>query len=196
MSDFLSADYWNTRYLHADFGWDLGAISPPLQHYFDQLINPNLKILIPGAGNAYEAEYLINKGFRHVYVCDLAPEPLKNLKERCPAIREEQLLLGDFFELQESKFDLIVEQTFFCAIDPLKRRAYFEKMHALLNSGGKLVGLLFNDVLNSNRPPFGGNKHEYEKYFEDTFTVRTYAACHNSIKPRAGRELFINLVKK
>jgi methyl halide transferase len=76
--------------------------------------------------------------------------------ERCPAIREEHLLQADFFELNTGKgkhlpeFDLIVEQTFFCAIDPSLRKNYFKKVHQLLKPGGKLVGLLFNDPLKIN----------------------------------------------
>jgi len=99
VSQLLSAEYWNERYLNNDFSWDAGAITTPLKTYFDQLTNKDLKILIPGAGNAYEAEYLIESGFTNVYVCDIALEALKNLKKRCPAFKSENLLLLDFFQL-------------------------------------------------------------------------------------------------
>ena len=69
-------------------------------------------------------------------------------------------------------------------------------MHALLKPGGKLVGLLFNDKLNEDKPPFGGNAAEYRTYFELYFDTRTFDLCHNSIAPRAGRELFMVLQKK
>ncbi len=198
----LDAKYWNDRYLQNDFGWDIGYVSTPLKNYIDQLKNKDLFILIPGAGNAYEAEYLVNKGFTNVFVCDLAPEALQNLKKRCPAIKEENLLLGDFFELNTPaspspglQFDLIIEQTFFCALNPALRQQYFTKMHSLLKPGGRLVGLLFDAPLNTDQPPFGGNKGEYTNYFKDLFSVTTYEAAYNSIPPREGRELFINLVK-
>ena len=73
---------------------------------------------------------------------------------------------------------------------------YSRKMFELLKPGGKLVGLLFNDALNTDKPPFGGNKEEYEKYFKPYFELKVFDTAYNSIKPRAGRELFINLVKK
>jgi len=192
MQQNLDSAYWNTRYLENNFGWDIGYISTPLKEYFDQLKDKNLKILIPGAGNSYEAEYLVNNGFKNVYVCDIAAEPLKNLKVRCPKIKDENLLLQDFFSLN-IKFDLIVEQTFFCALNPSLRKKYFEKMCELLNPNGKLVGLLFNDKLNSDQPPFGGNKEEYLTYIPKKFKIKTFEACYNSVKPRADRELFINL---
>lgn len=210
----LDAKYWNDRYLQNDFGWDVGYVSTPLKNYFDQLTNKDLFILIPGAGNSYEAEYLVNNGFKNVFVCDLAPEALQNLKKRCPAFKNENLLLCDFFELNlpeqsdrhfersreiklnsKFEFDLIIEQTFFCAINPTLRQQYFTKMHSLLKPGGKLVGLLFNAPLNTDQPPFGGNKEEYTHYFKDLFSITTYEAAYNSIQPREGRELFINLMK-
>ena len=202
MSLLLDANYWNERYLKNDFGWDLGTISPPLKEYFDQIKNKNLSILIPGAGNSYEAEYLVNNGFANVYVCDLAEEALSNLKKRCPASKLENLLHGDFFELNSNKhskpivFDLIIEQTFFCAINPSLRSTYFKQMHKLLKPGGKLVGLLFDAVLNTDQPPFGGSKAEYPHYFEQLFDAQHFEKAYNSIKPREGRELFINLIKK
>jgi methyl halide transferase len=51
-------NYWTNRYETASTGWDLGEPSMPLKTYIDQLENTAIKILIPGAGNAYEAEYL------------------------------------------------------------------------------------------------------------------------------------------
>jgi methyl halide transferase len=195
VSKDLSSKYWNDRYLHNDFGWDIGYVSTPLKTYFDQLTNKTVHILIPGAGNAYEAEYLHQNGFKNVYVCDIAPQPLQNLKERCPDFDPNHLMEVDFFDIQNQTFDLIVEQTFFCALDPVLRQKYFEKVHSLLKPGGKLVGLLFNDTLNSNKPPFGGTKEEYLGYIKHLFKINTFEACYNSIKPREGRELFMNLEK-
>jgi methyl halide transferase len=199
----LNAQFWNDRYLTNDFGWDLGEISPPLKAYIDQIPDKSIRILIPGAGNSYEAEYLVNNGFTNVYVCDLAEEALKNLKKRSPLFKHDNLLHHDFFELNTSSinmmalsFDLILEQTFFCAIDPSFRKQYAEKMHSLLKPGGKLVGLLFNDVLNDTKPPFGGNAAEYQNYFKDLFQFKVFESCYNSVKPRAGRELFINFEKR
>ncbi len=195
MSQSLNAKYWNDLYLNNDKPWDMGQVSPPLKAYFDQLTNKNSSILIPGAGNAYEAEYLVNNGFTNVFVCDYAAAPLQNLLKRCPKIKPENLLQIDFFKMENKKFDLIIEQTFFCAIDKSLRKEYFKKMYELLNANGKLVGLLFNDKLNEDHPPFGGTKEEYQEYFKDLFTPKVYETAYNSLKPRSGRELFINLIK-
>ena len=68
----LSDNYWNNLYLKNEFKWDLGAISSPLKTYIEQLNNKDLKILIPGAGNSYESEFLFSNGFKNVVVLDFA----------------------------------------------------------------------------------------------------------------------------
>lgn len=196
MSSTLSLDnnYWSKRYQTQQTGWDIGSISPPLKAYFAQLTNKNLKILIPGAGNAYEAEYLHNNGFNNVFVVDISEEPIKNFQERCPSFKREHLIIGDFFEL-DLTFDLIIEQTFFCALDPSLRNAYAVKMKELLKPNGKVVGVLFDDPLFKDHPPFGGNKQEYLTYFESVFKEVALERCYNSLPPRANRELFMTLLK-
>ena len=190
----LDAAFWQGRYEEGSTGWDTGGPTTPLVSYIDQLTSKELTILIPGAGNAYEAEYLFKKGFRNVYVVDLASAPLQNLKQRVPEFPDAQLIQGDFFEIEET-FDLIIEQTFFCAIDPTLRADYVKKAHELLNTGGNLVGVLWSVAMNEDHPPFGGSIKEYRSLFSDLFEIKELAPCNNSIKPRAGREVFINLKK-
>jgi hypothetical protein len=60
----LNAVYWDQKYQNQETGWDIGTISEPLKCYIDQLEDKNIRILIPGCGNAYEAKYLIEKGRR------------------------------------------------------------------------------------------------------------------------------------
>lgn len=191
----MNKNYWESRYNEAATGWDLGEVSPPIKSFIDQLPSKNLKILIPGGGNSYEAEYLWSRGFRNVFVNDLAEQPLQNLKSRVPQFPETNLLLKDFFEI-EQQFDLILEQTFFCALPPDKRIAYVEKMHELLVPGGKIAGLLFNTNFEKTGPPFGGNKNEYLKLFQNRFFIKTLETCYNSIIPRQGNELFFIFIKK
>jgi methyl halide transferase len=191
----LSSAYWNNRYLNNDFVWDIGCVSPPLKMYTDQLFNKKIKILIPGAGNAYEADYLFENGFSQVYVLDFAAQPLQTIRQRQPLFPVLQLLEQDFFEHQ-GQYDLILEQTFFCALDPALRKNYASHMHQLLKPGGTLAGVLFNDTLNVAGPPFAGSKEEYVQLFEPLFEIKVMELCYNSIKPRQNRELFMVLKKR
>ena len=171
-------------------GWDIGYVSTPLKEYIDQLTNKELKILIPGAGNGHEVIYLFERGFKNIFVIDIARQPLKNLKSKIPDFPEHQLIQTDFFDLEENKFDLILEQTFFCALDPSLRGAYATKMNNLLKKNGKITGLLFDFPLTDQGPPFGGDINEYKKLFSQHFKIKTLERAYNSIEPRKGNELF------
>jgi len=186
----LDQEFWSQKYQTNQLGWDIGEVSPPIKAYIDQLIDKDVSILIPGAGNAYEAAYLYEQGFKNVTVLDIAEEPLVNLKERAPAFPEQQMLQEDFF-IHDGQYNLIFEQTFFCALDPSLRVDYIDKMKSLLKPGGKLVGLLFDFRLDSVGPPFGGSEDAYTIDFKKRFRLKTLAPCYNSIKPRLGKELFI-----
>ncbi len=190
----LDRTYWESRYENSDTGWDLGGPSTPLKAYIDQLTDKRLRILIPGAGRAYEAEYLHRQGFPNVFVIDLTDAPYTDLLARCPDFPKDHLLVGDLFE-HAGQYDRILEQTCFCAIDPALRAAYVKRMHDLLVPGGKLVGVLFDDPHPSkgpDGPPFGGSKAEYETLFRPLFPAVTFTPCYNSIPPRAGRELWVS----
>ncbi|MEJ2162654.1 MAG: methyltransferase domain-containing protein [Robiginitalea sp.] len=187
----LNKAYWQTRYREKRTGWDLGEVTPPIRAYIDQLEHKDLKILIPGAGKGYEVEYLYKNGFTNLTVVDIAPYPLKHLRERLPdSFPEERLVVEDFFKLETGPYDLIVEHTFFCALPPEWRPAYASKMKELLGAGGKLAGLFFDFPLTEAGPPFGGSREEYRSLFTPYFEIRVLERAINSIPPRAGNELF------
>jgi SAM-dependent methyltransferase len=187
--------FWNARWQNHQTGWDLGQASPPITTYIDQLTDKDISILIPGCGNAYEAAYLLEKCFTNVTLIDIAQYPVTILCDRFkpesdPRIR---IIHGDFFE-HEGRYDLILEQTFFCALDPSLRPAYVTKMSSLLKPGGKIAGVLFNRDFEGG-PPFGGHIEEYRERFAPCFQIKTMEPCYNSIDPRAGSEAFILLEK-
>ena len=96
----LDKTYWNNRYKENEIGWDIGTISPPLKAYFNQLANKELKIIIPGCGNAYEAEYLVENGFKNVFLVDVSPLALESFSQRVPHFPKENLICDDFEEIK------------------------------------------------------------------------------------------------
>ncbi len=192
----LDEQYWSNRYSSHTHTWDAGRITTPLKDYIDKLSDKNISILIPGCGNSYEAEYLLQNGFSDITLLDMSVFLCRQLQEKLKQFSSKQLqiICTDFFE-HDGQYDLIIEQTFFCALNPTLRKAYADKMHDLLKPVGKLAGLLFNRAF-EHGPPFGGSEKEYRELFEPCFVIQTMELCVNSIEPRKGSELFIELCKK
>jgi SAM-dependent methyltransferase len=189
----LDQTYWDNQYQANTIGWDLGQVSPPIKTYIDTIENKDAQILIPGCGNTYEAEYLVQQGFTNITVIDIAPTLVENLKMKFAKNNNITVVLGDFFEHQ-GNYDFIIEQTFFCALPPTMRQKYVWKMHQLLSNNGKLIGLLFNREFEVS-PPFGGNLNEYEQLFQKAFEFNSISLAGNSIPSRANTELFFEFQK-
>lgn len=189
----LDQAYWDAQYRAKATGWDLGTVSPPIQELIDTIEDKNSAILIPGGGNSYEAEYLLQQGFTNITVIDISPTLIEVLQQKFVNQPHVKIILGDFFE-HHAQYDWIIEQTFFCALPPTMRPKYVWKMHQLLAPKGKIAGLLFNREFEEG-PPFGGNKLEYMNLFSGAFTILKMDVCTNSVTPRANSELFIELEK-
>lgn len=189
----LDAIYWDNQYQENTTGWDLGMISPAIQSIIESITDTSIAILIPGCGNTYEAEFLLSNGFSNITVIDIAPTLIQNLQEKFKDNPQINIIQGDFFEHQGS-YDLIIEQTFFCALPPYLRVRYVWKMHQLLREKGRLAGLLFNRSFEVN-PPFGGSKAEYETLFAKVFEFEKLEECTHSALPRMGSELLFSFIK-
>lgn len=191
----LDASFWNRCWQSGQTGWDIGYASPPIIRFLNSYVNKEAVVLIPGCGNAYEAEWMADNGFTHITLLDIAEAAVAKLKKKFRAKPQVNIINGDFFH-HEGKYDLIIEQTFFCA-QVLERRAeYVKKMAFLLQKGGALVGVLFGQNFDKPGPPFGGEADEYTALFTPYFDIKKMEPCYNSIPARAGAELFIHLVKK
>lgn len=189
-----SAEFWQNRYEEQKTGWDLGDASGPLKYWIDQIEDKNARILIPGCGNAHEAGYLLQKGFTDVHLIDIASAPIERLKfqfKNHSAIKIEQ---RDFF-LLDKQYDVILEQTFFCALHPSLRLKYVEKISDLLADTGYLSGVLFNRNFENDGPPFGGSTEEYFSLFSNGLKVDKLEACHVSHEARLGTEVLFKCSK-
>ena len=160
----LDKTYWENQYLSKTTGWDLGEIAPPIKSYIDNLPKK-----------------------------DIAPTLVNNLKNKFENNANITIILGDFFEHQGS-YDLIIEQTFFCALPPTMRQKYVWKIHQLLQEDGLLSGLLFNREFEIG-PPFGGNSQEYKALFQNAFHIKTFDEANNSMSKRQDTELFVEFQK-
>ncbi|MGS0747825.1 methyltransferase domain-containing protein [Halpernia sp. GG3] len=191
----LAQNYWEDKWQKQEIGWDIGCASPAILDYLKKVSDKNSKILIPGCGNAYEAEFLLKEGFSDISIIDISPKACEILKEKFKGNKEVKIFCGDFFQ-HEGEYDFMIEQTFFCAIPTIDRSKYVKKAADLLPENGKIIGLLFNRNFEQKGPPFGGSLAEYTFLFKKYFEILKMEESLKSIPERNGSELFISLKKK
>jgi len=185
----LNGEYWEQRYQNNDTPWDIGYAAPAFINFMEGVDFKSKSILIPGAGNAYEAKWLIDHGANDVTVVDISQSVIEKLKMQYEGNDVIKFINLDFFNLQ-GNYDLIFEQTFFCALPPNSRPEYVKKMNSLLSSEGTLFGLLFNKVFDKSGPPFGGDTREYFELFSSVFKYFEVDYLPISIPPRINSEIF------
>jgi SAM-dependent methyltransferase len=187
-------EFWESRYNSRETGWDLGQATPVFEE-ISQKIKPG-RICILGCGNGYDAMLFSRKGF-DVTAVDFAPTPIRRIKK---AAKKQSLNIStvqdDIFNLSskyKNSFDYIVEQTCFCAIDPLKRLQYSCLAYDILKTGGQLIGLwmpLDKDIKDGG-PPFGVEEKEVKHLFSKNWIIKEDRFPSKSIEPRKGREKLI-----
>lgn len=192
MDNKIDEEFWDLHWQTGQTGWDIGYPSPAIIDFVDKNINKSSSILIPGCGNAYEAEYLAKNDFQDITLIDISKTAVNNLKAKFKHYPNVKIIHSNFFQ-HNGQYDYIIEQTFFCALNPKLRNEYAKQMSKLLKSNGNLFGLLFKIEFEKEGPPFGGNESEYRMTFEPYFNILSMEDCKSSIPKRIGNELFFKL---
>ena len=188
-------DYWERSYRSGEMGWDLGKSTPILNQWIKTCKDP-LTICVLGAGNGWDAVNFAKKGHL-ITAVDFAESAVKNMQ--AAARRSDlkmEILHMDIFELNliySNKFDVVIEYTCFCAIDPSRRRAYLEMVRHILKPKGELVGLLFpiDKDPSDGGPPYAVELDPTIKLISEYLSPIIQEVPTMSIKPREGREIFV-----
>ncbi|MGE3262457.1 MAG: methyltransferase domain-containing protein [Bacteriovoracia bacterium] len=196
----LSADAWNQFYQDANTPWDLSGPTPEFERLLEEKQIPlGAVVLVPGGGRGHDAIRYAQAGCE-VDLVDFAPQALQlSLELAHKAAAKVYAYRQDFFVLptlpyHRGRYDILLEYTFFCAIDPALRPRYVEAVAQLLKPGGLLVGLFFPLESEKEGPPFLVSREEVENLFRPYFELKIEAP-QRSVKPRAGRE-FLGLFRR
>ena len=147
-----ASSYWDGRFATLDTPWELGRPSSVLLEALDAAQGLGLSVrgartLSPGCGRGEDAIALAERGAEVTALdwsqCAIA-ELSKRIESLGPAVRGRiTVASGDFFAEAPGPLDLVVEHTFFCALDPSRRPQYAEALGRIVRPGGFLVGNFF-----------------------------------------------------
>ncbi len=193
------SEFWNQKYIINDTSWDLHGPTPYFSEWI-KLQTPPLKICILGAGNGYDAFHFSSLG-HDVTAVDFADEPIKFMNQKSKELSQSiNVVQDDIFNLPHQyseTFDIVFEQTCFCAINPRRREEYVKMVHSILNRDGRFVGFLFpiNKDENEGGPPFAVKLEKTLPLFEKYFNLLAKYFPDKSITQRKGNEFFVEMGK-
>ncbi|MEM8883499.1 MAG: SAM-dependent methyltransferase [Planctomycetota bacterium] len=184
MGDPVSdAAYWEQRYREGSDRWDLGAPTPVLVDLLDSPQAPARgRTAFPGSGGGHDLRYWIDRGYDAVGF-DFAIQP-----EGLPVESLDVFELGSRYP---DAFDVIVEYTCYCAIDPARREEYARSLRGALKPGGMLVALLFPVGEREGGPPFAVAESEIEDVLGPGLRIEHKETPASSAEGREGRERLV-----
>jgi methyl halide transferase len=193
-----SREDWQGHYESNDLGWDLGQVAPPFVKLWEEEKLTVGKALVPGCGRGHEVIFLAENGFE-VTAIDFSKGAVTYLER---ALEERSLsgrvLYQDFFGLDNSHddvYDLVLEQTFFCAIAPRQRVDYALNVARILKPGGMLVGLFYH-TNKEGGPPYNTTPEDIEVNFAKNFKIQELYKTTLSAEQRKDKEWLGILIKK
>jgi len=182
----LEINQWNERYLAGRFPWDLGMPSPLVMRLVDQEFRPPARVLIVGCGRGWEVEALAQRGF-DVMGLDIAPAALDLVTMRVGQRTNLSLQVGDVLNMPPSMlgtYDILVEHTCFCTINPSLWSAYANSVASVLAPGGHFVGAFLSFENNKyGGPPFGTDLETVRWLFAEHFVIRRLRRAPESFPP-------------
>ena len=192
----FSPDYWEESYQSGEMGWDIGEPTPIFKNWIQSKITKPLSICVLGAGNGWDALHFSKLGHT-VTAVDFAESAINNMNK---SAKRYDLSINvfhlDIFNLSQhfhQDFDVVLEYTCFCAIDPARRKDYIEMVSHILKPEGELVGLLFPIDKDSkdDGPPFGVNLNTTIRLFSRYMRLIKKETSQLSIERRKDREVFV-----
>ncbi len=179
------AGYWSERYRADTAGWDLGGPCPVFVAWLERKASPPVeRVAFPGCGHGHDLRHWVERGY------DAVGFDFAELDTDLPIEKRDVFTLG---ESHKAAFDIIVEYTCYCAIDPARRPEYVRALRGALAPGGIVLALLFPIGPRDGGPPFGVLESEIETVWGAEFEVVSVTTPAESVKPRQGRELLVEL---
>ena len=163
---------WAGRYRGGDTPWDLGRPHPELvRRLAAGELGPPGRALVPGCGRGHDALALAGAGWE-VTALDLVA--LEGPSLSFFAARGGRFLVRDALGFaSDTPFDLVLDHTFFCAVEPSERPAWGRMVTRTLAPAGRLFALIFpvGRAPEEGGPPFGMHAGDLLAALGEGFTL-------------------------
>jgi methyl halide transferase len=194
-----SANYWEGAWTSGDTGWDIGEPAPPLTRLL-AAVPVKQHAVVLGCGGGHEARMLAATGWPRVVGVDFAPSALAAARQKTDPslVAALEWRLQDVLTLgardgdhDRGLFDLVVEHTCFCAIDPGHRNDWAAMVARLLHPTGVLCALFYTHG-RAGGPPFGATHDDVRAVLENAgLTIGHAEVPTDSISRRTGDEWLV-----
>lgn len=165
--------FWQQRFERGETPWDRGGAGPQIAAWLGSgMLGPGMRVLVPGCGSGHDVLALAQAGCE-VTALDYAPAALALTARR---LRETgataTLVQADALHWQAPQpFDVVYEQTCWCALHPDRWSAYARQLQDWVRSAGHLLLL----AMQCRRDGAADGRVEGPPYHMDVHAVRALA---------------------
>jgi SAM-dependent methyltransferase len=189
--------FWNDLYCSEKAGWELNQPHGVLPAFVPKLKLSRSRVLVLGAGSGNDAAWFAQQG-HIVTAVDFSHEAIARAKQKYGHLENLRFVQADVLQLPHSmdgQFDLVVEHTCYCAIDPTQRNELVRAWRRCLSDSGRLLGIFF--VFEKREgPPFGGSEWEVRERLKKGFRPLYWFRWRQSGPARLGTELVVFAEKR
>ena len=193
MEDVSDPKFWDTAYDEKRDGWELGDVTPPIARVLRDEIHGPGRAIVLGCGRGHEVRAAARAGFDVVGV-DFAEQPIADAAKMTPPDLAKRITWSraDIFALEdEAAFDLLIEHTSYCAIDPKRRDEWMRVARKVLKPGGTLLAIFYAHE-RPGGPPYSTTREDARAALErNGFRIERSETPEDSIERRRGAEFLV-----
>jgi thiopurine S-methyltransferase len=196
-----TSDEWAQRYVALDTPWDLGAEHPEIAARIAGGLRPAspsvARALVPGCGRGHDAVALARAGWR-VSAVDFTDATQGALQDRLAELGGEFVLQDALEPVAGVRFDLVLDHTFFCALNPALRARWGAAMALSLAPQGRVCALVYpvGKPIEDGGPPFGTSVDDLLAALGADFRVLSDEAATQRVPQRSFEERWAVFARK